>query len=122
MNILNVFKKVRMGLILLVMFLISSTAWAVATPVRYIDENGNVQEISDYTKVTVNKDGALNIEGSGWYVVKGSIYATKAVNIDTDTDVNLVLTDSSELTIDLSADTTGAKRQHVFKVGRTSLL
>ena len=121
MNILNVITKVRVGLILLVMFLISSTAWAVATPVRYIDENGDVQEISKYTKVSVNKDGALNIEGSGWYVVKGSIYATKAVDIDTDTDVNLVLTDSSELTIDLSADTTGAKRQHVFKVGQLTI-
>jgi len=117
MNILNVITKVRVGLILLVMFLISSTAWAVATPVRYIDENGDVQEISKYTKVAVNKDGALNIKESGWYVVKGSIYATKAVDINT--NVNLVLTDSSELTIDISADSTDD--QTVFNVGRLAI-
>ena len=116
MSNLGMVAKVRVGLILLVTMLLSTTAWAMV-PVKYIDENGDVQEISDYTKVAVNKDGALNIEGSGWYVVKGSIYATKAVDINT--DVNLVLTDSSELTIDISADST--ENQTVFNVGRLAI-
>ncbi len=113
MNNLNVFKKVRIGLILLVMFLISSTAWAVPTPspVKYIDENGETKTITDYIELTGDEspDGPM-FKNGGWFVVKGEVtydevqghllaFKQQIENGQcTGPDVNLILADGAKLT------------------------
>ena len=114
MNNLNVFKKVRIGLILLVMFLISSTAWAVPTPspVEYLDENGETKTITNYIELTGDEspDDPM-FKNGGWFVVKGEVtydealgnYLPFELQIDEDwnrlgPDVNLILADGAKLT------------------------
>ena len=114
MKILNVITKVRIGLILLVMFLISSTAWAVPTPspVEYLDENGETKTITNYIELTGDEspDDPM-FKNGGWFVVKGEVtydevqgnYLPFELQIDKDwnrlgPDVNLILADGAKLT------------------------
>lgn len=111
MNNLNVFKKVRIGIILLVMLLISSTAWA-EPPVKYLDENGETKTITNYIELVGDEspDDPM-FKNGGWFVVKGEVtydevqgnYLPFELQIDEDwnrlgPDVNLILADGAKLT------------------------
>ncbi len=66
---------------------------ANATAVCYIDEKGNEKQTTNYKKLT----GEETKLTAGWYVAEGNITASAPITLEG--DVNLILTDGSNFTV-----------------------
>lgn len=88
----------RAALTLLVMML-TTMAWA-GEPVKYIDENGHEQEVTDYTVLTSTMTALTT---PGWYVVNSTVNYTTATSPGAvqlgDGEYHIILADGGKMNI-----------------------
>lgn len=88
-------------------------ATAASAQVSYIERswNGsavteveNVRQESEYTRLTANGGGTLNLEAGGWYVVSNSDVKYKTLVAPAGTAANIILCDNSKLTAQITIE------------------
>lgn len=87
----------------------NTTAYAIwddMKPVEYVDENGKIQEVTEYFLLTSDigephEDNDLKLTG-GWYVVQGEVtFSNEALeSLSFSDDVHLILADGAKLNVE----------------------
>ena len=98
----------RVGLVLPVALVMASTSWGV----NYIDYDG-VEKSKDCTPVTTSNSEDL---GSGCYVIQGKFSLPSGKRLESSGDIELVLADGAELTVNYSGDDAFAVGVKTFSI------
>ena len=96
----------RAACALVAVWVACATAWA-GEPVKYIDENGEEQTVTEYTVLTGNEtvtDGKIQLDG-GTYVVNSDV--TYPCRVQLTGNVTLILADGANMTVQPTQDDFG---------------